>query len=175
MAESHRTPANVWRDALIDSALLTTRELAVGIVIARYVNHETGLAWPSRSRIARGAKCSVSTVDRSIAALERAGFIAIEAPRAYFNGRGGDAVLRRPGGDPQATNRYVLTLPNYAQGDASSGADQLHSDDDYAQGDAATSRTVTHEPQREPQKNLSHGGTDLEEAIKQARARVAAA
>lgn len=89
-----RLPFVVLPWAVLEHRSLTATDVLVYATIARFADNRTGEAYPSRATIAGLARTSVDTVDRSIRALERAGFLTKE---------------RRKGskGEP-ASNLYVV-------------------------------------------------------------------
>jgi DNA-binding transcriptional MocR family regulator len=65
-----------WRVAVRDSSLDATAK-HVALTLDIYMNRH-GIAWPSRSSLAAGCSCSVKTVARAVARLERAGFVEVK-------------------------------------------------------------------------------------------------
>jgi hypothetical protein len=80
-----------WRDAVRDSDLSLAHK-AVAYTLSTYSNG-SGIAFPSRERIARGASCGVRTVDAAVHEIEVRGFVEVE----HSNGR--------------TSNLYTLILP----------------------------------------------------------------
>ena len=70
-----RLPFVVLPWAVLEHRSLTATDVLVYATIARFADNQTGEAWPSRQTIAGLARCSVDTIDRSIAVLEKAGFL----------------------------------------------------------------------------------------------------
>ena len=70
-----RLPFVVLPWAVLEHRSLTATDVLVYATIARFADNATGEAWPSRQTIAGLARCSVDTIDRSIAVLEKAGFL----------------------------------------------------------------------------------------------------
>jgi hypothetical protein len=61
--------------AVLDDDTLSAHDILVYATIARHADRNTGEAWPSRSTVARMARCDIKTVDRSVARLVEAGFL----------------------------------------------------------------------------------------------------
>jgi len=61
--------------ALLDDDTLTAHDVLVYATIARYADRATGEAWPSRSTVARMARCDIKTVDRSVSRLVDSGML----------------------------------------------------------------------------------------------------
>jgi len=61
--------------SLLDDETLTAHDVLVYSTIARYADHATGVAWPSRSTVAHQARCDIKTVDRCIVRLVQAGYL----------------------------------------------------------------------------------------------------
>jgi hypothetical protein len=76
-----RLPFVVLPWAVLEHPTLTGTDVMVYATIARFADNQTGTAWPSRSTIATFARCSLSTVDRSVEALIEAGFLTKQARR----------------------------------------------------------------------------------------------
>ena len=70
-----RQPFVILPWAVLEHETLTGTDVLVYSTIARFADNRSGEAYPSRATIAKLARCSVDTVDRSIANLEAAGFI----------------------------------------------------------------------------------------------------
>lgn len=88
-----RLPFVILPWAVLEGPLSAT-DVLVYCTIARFADNETGQAYPSRSTIAIYARCSESTVDRSVKALIDAGFLTKQARRTKA-------------GDPDS-NLYVI-------------------------------------------------------------------
>jgi len=73
-----RLPFVVMPYAVLEHRALSATDVLVYATIARFADNHTGEAWPSRQTIAGLARCSVDTIDRSIAVLEKAGFLTKE-------------------------------------------------------------------------------------------------
>jgi len=61
--------------AVLDDETLTAHDVLVYATIARYADRNTGEAWPSRSTVARMARCDIKTVDRSVVRLVESGLL----------------------------------------------------------------------------------------------------
>jgi hypothetical protein len=102
MSPGQKSVEGVWRDTLRDHDAwrnpnhATVALMAVGFTLSTYSRR--GRAFPGRATIAKGAKVSVRTTDRSLSRLEAEGFLIIE---------------RTLGGKRQ-TNTYYLTIPDAA-------------------------------------------------------------
>jgi hypothetical protein len=70
-----RMPFVIVPWSLLDDETLTAHDVLVYATIARYADHATGVAWPSRSTVAHQARCDIKTVDRCIARLTEAGYL----------------------------------------------------------------------------------------------------
>ena len=64
-------PRIVWQG-------LQPREIKVYCALASYADWDTGVCWPSRARLADDLGVSVSTVDRALSRLVKAGVIEID-------------------------------------------------------------------------------------------------
>jgi len=76
-----RLPFVVLPWAVLEHRSLTATDVLVYATIARFADSQTGQAYPSRATIAGLARCSTSTVDRSIGTLVKAGFLSKQARR----------------------------------------------------------------------------------------------
>ena len=84
----------------------------LAMVLANYVDHRTGLAWPTVEALADDTSQSVRTVQRKLRELEQLGLITILKGACPKTGR-------------QRANRYVMHLPGVAvpaRGDRPGGA-----------------------------------------------------
>ena len=70
-----RLPFVVLPWAVLDDPTLSAHDVLVYSTLARFADHDTGQAWPSRATIAELARCDVKTVDRCLGHLVEAGFI----------------------------------------------------------------------------------------------------
>ena len=70
-----RMPFVIMPWAVLDDETLTAHDVLVYATIARYADVTTGVAWPSRSTVAKMARCDITTVDRSVTRLVTAGFL----------------------------------------------------------------------------------------------------
>jgi hypothetical protein len=70
-----RLPFVVLPWAVLDDPTLSAHDVLVYSTLARFADHDTGQAWPSRATIAELARCDVKTVDRCLTHLVEAGFI----------------------------------------------------------------------------------------------------
>ena len=70
-----RMPFVIMPWAVLDDESLTAHDVLVYATIARYADVTTGVAWPSRSTVAKMARCDIKTVDRSVTRLVSAGFL----------------------------------------------------------------------------------------------------
>lgn len=75
-----RLPFVILPWAVLEGDLSAT-DILVYATISRFADSQTGVAYPSRSTIATYARCSVSTVDRSVQALVDAGYLSKQARR----------------------------------------------------------------------------------------------
>jgi len=98
-----RLPFVVLPWAVLEHPTLTGTDVMVYAAIARFADNRTGEAYPSRSTIGLYARCSNSTVDRSIAALIDAGFLT-KTPR------------RKKTGDPDSNLYTVHEIAETAAG-----------------------------------------------------------
>lgn len=90
-----RTDRHVWReDVAADRALSPTARLVGMTLESKWINSETGTAWPAVETIAEAVGFKVRAVQYALRSLERAGYMAITVRR----GRG-------------RSNIYRLTLP----------------------------------------------------------------
>lgn len=76
-----RLPFIVLPWSLLDHPQLSATDIMVYATIARFADNRTGEAYPSRTTISVLARCSDSTVDRSIKALIQAGYLSKQARR----------------------------------------------------------------------------------------------
>ena len=70
-----RLPFVIVPWSLLDDDTLTAHDVLVYSTIARYADHATGVAWPSRKTVADQARCDIKTVDRCIVRLVQAGYL----------------------------------------------------------------------------------------------------
>lgn len=98
-----RLPFVVLPWAVLEHRSLTGTDVLVYATIARFADSQTGQAYPSRATIAGLARCSTSTVDRSINALVKAGFLSKQARRTKA-------------GDPDSNLYLVHEIAEAAQG-----------------------------------------------------------
>jgi hypothetical protein len=57
----------------MDDETLTAHDILVYATIARYADNHTGVAYPSRTTIAKAARCDIKTVDNAVRKLVNAG------------------------------------------------------------------------------------------------------
>jgi hypothetical protein len=88
----------LWQKAIVASALSATQR-HVALTLALHMDAEGGSCWPSVQTLAAETGLSDRAVQKALAALGAAGFVAIDR-------LGG----RRPGGG-YVSNRYLATLP----------------------------------------------------------------
>ena len=91
-------PFTMVYNAVLDRADLNPFELALYVAIARHVNRESGLAWPSYSRLQKTAHMCRESVSKYLKSLESKGLIQII--RRY-----------QPGTRARAVNHYRLLVP----------------------------------------------------------------
>lgn len=103
-------PFTMVYNAVLDRDDLNPFELALYVAIARHVNRESGLAWPSYSRLQQVAHMCRESVSKYLKALEAKGLIQII--RRY-----------QPGTRARAVNHYRLLPPREpdAQGSLRTG------------------------------------------------------
>lgn len=82
----------------VDSCDLSPRALSLYVILARHINHETGLAFPSLARLCDLARMARATVVKYLRELERKGWIQI-------------IRSRKPGSKERAVNRYRVLNP----------------------------------------------------------------
>ena len=99
-AERPLTFTKVYND-VIDHHRLRPPELALYTAIARHINQQTGLAWPSISRLCEMTNMARATVVKYLYSLEAKGLIQI-------------IRRRRPGTHERAVNHYRLLDPRPA-------------------------------------------------------------
>ena len=83
-----------WLDAVAADPLLPATASRLAIVLLRYLNRQTGDAWPSIPRLAADMSTAENTVRAGLKALKDRGHLAIET-----------------GGGRAATNRYTMQTP----------------------------------------------------------------
>ncbi len=68
-----------WREALRAHAPPEwgPATMAVLLIINSYMNNQTGIAWPTRETIAKGAHVAPETVSRAVRAAEQAGWLRV--------------------------------------------------------------------------------------------------
>lgn len=71
-----RLPFVILPFEVLDDSLLTATDILVYVTIARHAD-TVGQAYPSRQRIAKLARCSESTVDRSVAVLKAGRYLDV--------------------------------------------------------------------------------------------------
>jgi hypothetical protein len=122
--------------AVLDDETLTAHDVLVYATIARYADRNTGEAWPSRSTVAKAARCDIKTVDRSVVRLVESGLLEkkrrkttlgdesnlyivheVAARGGDFRGAGGATQTGRGGAtltvhelEPNITRREALDL-----------------------------------------------------------------
>lgn len=96
-----------WRVAVRDSTLDATAK-HVALTLDIYMNRH-GIAWPSRSSLAAGCSCSVKTVARAVARLERAGFLEVRRGHGRRSNLYSAVIPSRDTGVP-TTDALVGTL-----------------------------------------------------------------
>ena len=78
MSDAHRgrrMPFVIMPWVVLDNDTLTAHDVMVYATIARYADRNSGEAWPSRSTVARMARCDIKTVDRSVQRLVDSGLL----------------------------------------------------------------------------------------------------
>lgn len=91
-------PFTMVYNAVLERADLNPFELALYVALARHVNRESGLAWPSYSRLQQTAHMCRESVSKYLKSLEAKGLIRII--RRY-----------QPGKRARAVNHYRLLVP----------------------------------------------------------------
>lgn len=89
-------PAIAWRHAIVHDPALDSKTKLVALILADFVGDD-GTAFPSRRTLANKAAASVSTVDRALQILRRAGFVS-----------------KASGGGRRLSNTYTVTIPETA-------------------------------------------------------------
>ena len=73
-----------WLSAILDQYGHSTTYTVAG-ALGRYVNADSGKAWPSLSRLAKDARLHRSTVCRALMRLERGGFLSRQSGGPTFS------------------------------------------------------------------------------------------
>jgi len=70
-----RFPFVILPHGVLDDDTLTAHDVLVYATIARYADNHTGVAYPSRTTIAKAARCDIKTVDAAVRRLVNAGVL----------------------------------------------------------------------------------------------------
>lgn len=81
MDQVRATHYTVVEDAVIDDEQLSAHGLLCYMAIRRHVNAD-GIAWPSRSRVAKLMRCSVRKVAEALLELQEAGYLEVASGAA---------------------------------------------------------------------------------------------
>ena len=98
-----RLPFVILPWAVLEHRSLTATDVLVYATIARFADSQTGEAYPSRATISGLARCSVSTIDRSISTLVKLGFLSKQSRRTKA-------------GDPDSNLYLVHEIAEAAEG-----------------------------------------------------------
>lgn len=73
------------KHALIDACILDSFEMALYVALSRYVNYQTGLAFPSHSRLQKMLQCGKNRLLKSISGLEEKGLLEVHRTAGEVN------------------------------------------------------------------------------------------
>jgi hypothetical protein len=79
-------PFSIVPEWVMDRGLSATG-LKLYVILGRFADYDTGIAFPSRETLAARMNCSEKTVDRAVAELERAECVEVWSPGRYLSNR----------------------------------------------------------------------------------------